>query len=52
MPARTIIDLSILSAEELRDELEALREERAQALQRLAQLEHDIAAVKTELEKC
>lgn len=51
MPASTIIDLSILSAEELREEIEALQEEHAEALQRLAQIEHDIAAAEEELEK-
>lgn len=51
MPNSTVINLSNFTDEQLREELELLREEHAEILQRLAQIEHDIAAAEAELEK-
>lgn len=51
MPASTIIDLSKLTAEQLREEIEAMRNEREDLLRFLSQIDQDIARAEAELEK-
>ena len=49
MPTATIIDLSQLSAEQLRGEIEAMRNEREDLLRFLSQIDQDIARAEAEL---
>ena len=51
MPNRTVINLSELTVEQLREELELLREEKEKLLRYLAQAEADISIVEEELKK-
>ena len=47
----TIIDYANFTAEELRAEIEELKQERAKALHRITEIDHDIRAAQKELGK-